>query len=72
MRGRVRQRGGDVVAVADEGQRAAAQRPQLLLQRQEVGDRLARVLVVGQRVDDVQAARRLRELLRAPAARTCG
>jgi hypothetical protein len=36
---------------------------EMLLQRQEVGDRLARMLFVGERVDDVQPRRRRREFL---------
>ena len=58
----VRERRRDVVAVADERDRAAAQRSQLFPQRQEVGNRLARMLFVGQRVDDVQPRRRGGEL----------
>ena len=56
--GGVRQRRRDVVAVADEGDAAAAQRAPALLQRQHVGQRLTRMLLVAQRVDDVQPRRR--------------
>ena len=53
--GRLRQRCGDVVAVADERDRAPRQLAQALLQRQAVGQRLARMLLVGERVDDPEA-----------------
>ena len=46
--------------------RPAAQRAPPLAQRQAVGQRLARVLVVGQRVDHVQPRRRGGELLEQP------
>jgi hypothetical protein len=46
---------GDIVAVADERERLAGERPELLAQRQHVGQRLARMLLVGQRIDDVKA-----------------
>ena len=59
----VRERRRDVVAVADERDRTAAYRSPTLLKRQEVGDRLTRMLLVGQRVDDVQASGGRRELL---------
>ncbi len=48
------QRRGDVVPVADIGDAAATQRSPLLAQRQHVGQRLARMLLVAERVDDVQ------------------
>ena len=62
-RRRVHERGRDVVAVADVGDRAAAQRPEPLLQREEVGERLAGMLLVGERVDRRAAA--------AAAANSC-
>ncbi len=58
----VRERRRDVVAVADERDRTAAYRSPTLLKRQEVGDRLTRMLLVSQRVDDVQAFGGRREL----------
>jgi hypothetical protein len=57
-----RERAGDVVAVADEGDRPAAQRPEVLAQRETVGERLARMLVVAERVHDVEPRRRGGEL----------
>ena len=42
--------------------RGAAEAAPALVQRQEIGGRLARMLLVGQRVDHVQARRRLGEL----------
>ena len=57
-RRRVRERHGDVVAVADVRDRAAAQRSPPFAQRQTIGERLARVLLVGQRIHDVQLRRR--------------
>ena len=62
-RRRVDQRRRHVVAVADVGDRPPAQRSDVLLQRQEVGDRLAGVLLIGERVDHVQPRRRRREFL---------
>ena len=53
----VRQRHGDVVAVADERQRRAFERAQAFPQRQHVGQRLARMFLVGERVDDVHRGR---------------
>ena len=55
---RVRERGRHVVAVAHERERPPAPAPPVLLQRQDVGQRLAGVLFVGQRVDDVEPGRR--------------
>ena len=46
------ERAGDVVVVADPGDRAFGQRPERLLHRQRVGERLQRVRAVGQQVDD--------------------
>ena len=43
---------GDVVVVADPGDGAAGERAELLAHREQVGQRLARVGVVGQQVDD--------------------
>ncbi len=63
----LRERRGDVVAVADEGERAAGERAETLLQRQHVGQRLARMFLVGQRVDDVQVAARGRRTLTSRA-----
>ena len=57
----VRERRGDVVAVADEGERTALERSEMLLQREHVGQRLAGMLLVRQRVDDVQLRRGLGE-----------
>ena len=68
---RVRERRRDVVAVADERDRAAAAVAPSLAQRQHVGERLARMLLVGQRVDDVQVAARRRPASRPSPARTC-
>ena len=42
----------DVVAVADEGERATSQIAEMLAQGEQVGERLAGVLMVGQRVHD--------------------
>ena len=56
-RGGIRERRRHVVAVADERDRPAAQRAPALAQRQTVRQDLTRVLVVGQRVDDVKPAR---------------
>ena len=47
-----RQRGRDVVAVADEGDADAVERALLLTHREQVGQRLAGVLVVREGVDD--------------------
>ena len=44
--GRLDQRVADVVAVADEGDLDPGQRPELLLEGQDVGQRLARVVLV--------------------------
>ncbi len=60
---RLRQRGRDVVAVADVRDGAAGQRAEPLLQREQVGHGLARVLLVGECVHDVQARSRGGELL---------
>ena len=62
----MRQRRGDVVAVADEGQRAAGERSEPFLQRDEISQRLARMLFVGQRVDHVEALGRRREFFERP------
>jgi hypothetical protein len=53
---RVRQRRRDVVAVADKGNGPAAQRAPSFSQCQHVGDDLARMLIVGECVDDVHGA----------------
>ena len=42
---------GDVVAVAEVGEAEARERAEVLLQGQQVGERLARVVAVGERVD---------------------
>lgn len=42
----------DVVAVPHEGQGPAAELAEVLAQGEEVGQRLARVLVIGKGVDD--------------------
>ena len=83
--GDVRERGGDVVAVADERHaRGRGNRPSASRMRHHVGERLAGMLLVGQRVDDVEPWRRRRQqhrpLLRerpdararAPSVRGCG
>ena len=61
----------DIVAVADERDCAAAAIAPSLAQRERVGERLARMLFVGERVDDVQVApgggQRRRLLLRERA-----
>ena len=61
----------DVVAVADERDCAAATIAPSLAQRERIGERLARMLFVGERVDDVQVApgggQRRRLLLRERA-----
>jgi hypothetical protein len=62
---RLRQGRRHVVAVADERDRPARQIAQPLRQRQAVGQRLARVLLVGQRVDHAEARRRRGERLEA-------
>ena len=59
LRGRQHQRVADVVAVADVGEVQALRRAEALFQREEVGDRLAGMLEVGERVDDWDAASRL-------------
>ena len=46
--------------------------PEPLPQRQHVGQRLARMLLVGERVDDVQTPAPPRRTARAAPARTCG
>jgi hypothetical protein len=46
----------DIVAITDERDRAAAAIAPPLTHRQRVGERLAGVLLVGQRVDDVKVA----------------
>ena len=52
---RDRQRPGDVVAVADERERPALERAEVLLDGHQVRHRLAGVAVVGQAVDDRHA-----------------
>ena len=52
----VRERGRDVVAVADKGERAAGQCSPPFPKRDEIGERLARMLLIGQRVDHVEPA----------------
>ena len=47
-----RERVVHVVAVADERQHAAFETAQMLAERQEVGERLERMLVIGQGVED--------------------
>ncbi len=61
--GRMGQRRRHVVAVADERNRPAPKGAPSLAQRQAVGHRLTRVLLVGQRVDHVQPRGRSGELL---------
>ena len=51
---------GDVVAVAEVREPEARELPEVLLQGQQVGERLARVVQVGERVDD-RDRRRSRE-----------
>ena len=55
LRRRMHERSGDVVAVADVGERAPLAVAPVLAQRQHVGQRLAGMLLVAQRVDDVQS-----------------
>ena len=63
---RVREGDSHVVAVADVRDGPAPQRPPALAERQTVRDGLARMLLVGQRVDDMQLFGRGRELLEQP------
>ena len=49
---RERERRGDVVAVADVREPATLERAEVLAQREQVGERLARVRDVGEQVDD--------------------
>ena len=49
------QRRRDIVAVADVGNRLASDRAEPFLERQEIGDCLARMLLICQCVDDVQS-----------------
>ena len=53
-RGGLSERGGHVVAVSDERDRTAAEAPEPLGERQAVGQRLAGMFLVGQRVDDLE------------------
>ena len=62
----MRQRCGDVVAVADVGDGSPAQRAPPLPQRHAVGQRLARVFLVGEGVDDVEPGGSRGELLQQP------
>src|SRR5512134_3156020 len=55
------ERRGDIVAVADVGDRATLTAPPALPQRQHVRQGLARVLLIAQGVDDVQPWRRRSE-----------
>ena len=59
----LRQGGRDVVPVSDVGDRAPGQRPEPLSQGQHVGDGLAGMLLVGQRVDDAKGRRGGGEIL---------
>ena len=68
----LRQRRRDVVAVADERDRAAAHVAQRSMQRQAIGQRLARMLLVGERVDDVEARRGGGEFAPGAPARRSG
>ena len=52
QRAGLEQRVGDVVAVADVGEAQAVELPEALLQGEQVGERLAWMVVVGQQVDD--------------------
>ena len=54
LRCRVRQRRRDVVAVADVGQRAPVARTPVLADRHHVRQRLTRMFLVAERVDDAQ------------------
>ena len=65
------QRVRDVVAVADVGELETTQFTEALPEREQVGQRLAWVMVVGQRVDD-RDARRRGQLGRRRPARTSG
>ena len=64
-RGAERERRGDVVAVADVRDAPALEVAEVLAQREEVGERLARVRAVGQQVDDRDVDRP------RPCARAC-
>ena len=57
------ERRADVVAVADERDALAGERSPSLDQRLHVGQRLARMLFVAERVDDVQLRRDLGDLM---------
>ena len=58
-------------AVADERDDFAGDRPALFLEGENVGEDLAGMLVIGQRVDGGQAGV-LREFLDVASARRCG
>jgi hypothetical protein len=58
----LRQRRRDVVAVSDEGDRAAPETAPGLLQRETVGERLAGMFFVGERVEHAQPRSRCRKL----------
>ena len=60
--GRVHERRADVVAVADERDAPAVERAPPFDERLHVGQRLARMLLVAERVDDVQLRRDLGDL----------
>ena len=65
-RRRVGERRRHVVAVADKRHRPAAQGAPAFPHRQTVGHGLARMLVVGERVDDMETLRARGELLECP------
>src|SRR5437867_4049905 len=59
----MRERCGHIVAVADKRDGATPRRTPMLLQRQEIRERLTRMLVVGEGIDHVEPACRSSELL---------
>ena len=50
------ERPGDIVAVADEGDSAAANRVECFTDREQIGERLARMRFVGEPIDDRDAS----------------
>ena len=57
-RRRVREGGRDIVAVADVGNGPAVARPPALAQRQHVGQCLARMFLIAERVNHMEHGRR--------------
>ena len=70
-RARLDERVRDVVAVADVRELEAGETAETLLEREQIRERLARVVLVGEGVHD-RYARGGRRAARASAARTCG